>query len=262
MRYMLKVESIGARARIGLNRAPLAVDVSGEGQTLERPVGEWVLPPNPDEKDNPRNRLTVFLVWPPGVSFEPGKARVTAEVIEVAEGGVSRTLASFSWPIASIPERYPFYVEVPFVLREAPKTRLFEEADVIEELTDDDRRQIWETLSKLRGMVCPMTDPKAAYEMTRYKHDDLGRALQKDLGAERDTAILQYGMLRHLKNPTIVPMTKDDMVTEVVSDKRVVYVTNGIDREAIELKETPETPFTYAFDIFMSRVGGKWIISR
>jgi hypothetical protein len=254
--FVLDVRSSGVCARIGINKAPLAVDQTGKGQQIVREVGDWIMPRD--------NKLTVFLYWPPGTPYSAGKASVNASVYlsdpKSPEPKPIGTLASFSWPLPVGPETYPFVLEVPLVAADPPPTRLWTEAPRIEELTDADKTEILARIEELRQVLLPPTDKERAYALTRYKFDESARASGGSTERMQRVATMQYGIFKSITRPLSKPLEPRNAVFELVADRKVVSVTNG-EKEAIAIHDE-DSEQTFAIDVFLSKVNGRWIISR
>jgi hypothetical protein len=265
--YILDVESRRVGARIGVNGVPLAVDNIGEGQRMVRGINEWILPKYLDkDKEVQPNELTMHLFWPPGKDYHPGEAFARASVYIAAEGSTSPQprimLAELNWPALGGLEAYPYTGRLPFSIYDAPPTRLWAEAQQIEELTNNDREQIWQVVENFRSVLAPMQSREAAYDITAYKFEDQARADGLELKRLRAMALIQYGVFRQFASPVTNELSFEQLNFQIMADRKVVLVTDGPENEVFVLYEEAKPEIKYAIDVYVSRIAGEWRIVR
>ena len=267
--YVINVESRAVGARVGINGVPLAVDMRGEGQQLTRGINEWILPEEKDrgkQKKEFRNHLSVFLFWPAGKEFVKGTASVKASVYiadpDPTSSRPGRIIAEFNWPSNNLPEAYPYTMQIPLAIPEAPPTRLWSEAARINELSDADKGEILQLVERFRSVLVPMQNPADAYALTRYKFEDQARATGADPVKSERIARAQYGIFRQLTKPITKPLAPSRAIFEIVAGGQVVLVTDGPENEAIVVHEEADPDTKYAVDVFVSKIDGHWQIVR
>ena len=267
--YYLSMRSNAVGCVLGVNDVPLVVDSDGEGYVTDVPILLWLKPGE--------NRLTAYMTWPDGVPYEPGTAELEASVFlhdpsQEAPTPLD-TLASFSWPIPGVPEAYPFPFERPFVVSRPIATELWDRAEVIEELTDEDKRQIVALVEKLRAVI-DAKDAEGAYALQEFKYTEDAVAEGKPPERIREAVIEQYQWLFEQDHVRSDPLKLPQAQFRIVAGGQVVAVSRPNNVSAISIEQRIPAPpdeegeeayeegLAFGIDVYVSRIDGAWTIVR
>lgn len=136
--------------RIELNGVAVEGDLSGAGNSFAMPVNMWLRPG--------RNWASI---WLSGLLRKPRASELLRAELYVAEAdpeGLPRPAAhlfKWEWP-GEHPAIYPYRFAAEFEV-EVPATRLWQEAEPVEELTEADRLALWEQLEAYRQALVRQT---------------------------------------------------------------------------------------------------------
>lgn len=258
-RYYLFMRAQNVASITRLNHAIIAADLSGDGLVTAEPVDVWVKPE--------RNLLEVELRWPQGREFSPGQASYEALLYiadpdcEYPQPGTE--LASFRWPAPMTtdreehyPHRHAQFVFYPVV----HNTRLWEEAEPLGELGEDDRQQIVQLVDRLRGALAG-GQPEQVYQLLSYRYAEEARAEGKDEDRIRAAVLDGYQDLYSMDNLDFPPVDAAALHLDPHGDGLVVHVTREAHGPAV-LARDPASGLTFGIPIFMARVGAAWTIVR
>ncbi len=267
--YYLSMRSNAVCCVLGVNDVPLVVDSDGEGYVTDVPILLWLKPGE--------NRLTAYLTWPDGVTYEPGKAELEASAYlhdpsQEAPTPLD-TLASFSWPLPGVPEAYPFPFERPFVVSRPIATELWDRAEEIEELTDEDKREIVALVEKLRAAI-DAKDAGGAYALQEFKYTEDAVAEGKPPERTREAVIEQYQWLFEQEHVRSDPLKLPQAQFRIVAGGQVVAVSRPNNVSAISIEQRIPAPpdeegeeafeegLAFGIDVYVSRIDGVWTIVR
>lgn len=259
--HYLSIESEGLSVLAGINGAPLFM--CDEGQRFEDiPINAWLASELGD------NVLTVNLFWPAGEEFSPGKAKIKATVYiadpESASPRPLETLATFVWPKKDsngvlVPEAYPHRESIPFVLSEKIPTRLWEEAKVMESLSEEDQQAILDQVYAYAAAI-ETGNVDVVFEHIRYKIEDIARANGHDPTEQAVVAKQQMGwMYASSVNEVMQPNELDPAEFRLCGFNRVVWVRRASGEPALEMRTERRS---FSFPLYFAQIKGKWIIVR
>lgn len=258
-RHVIQIDSRGMSTVVGLNRAHVVVDRTGEGVATTRPVNEWVMPGE--------NTFDVLLA--PAESDEeldPPRLQAHAYIADAGSGFDKpiAPLARFEWPLAmpAPPSRLPHMASLTFSVANPPPCRLWQDADQAGLLTDSDQREILGLIERFRDALMKR-DPDTAFALMEYRYRDVARAHGLDQAAlEADIREL-YGDMFGQQRLHCEPLELDDAVFTMVGAGKVVMVNRGLGTDALRVEggEAPARRF-YGIGVYVARLAAGWTIVR
>jgi hypothetical protein len=252
--HYVSVRWAGLASSVSLNDVPLISDPDGAGIVMDYPIDPWLMPTD--------NVLGIFLQWPRGVPYQPGVASGEAHVYihDPAEETPTPlvSLARFEWPVPVGPEFYPFNVRLPLKIERPPPAELWKRAEVIKELSEQDRRAI-ETLVSDMLDACRRRDAVAAYSLQEYKWRDMARVDRRDYDRVMRVGASQLEWLMQRPGLTVVDGAMPLQI-DLVAGGRMVAVTRVTGGSPARLVDDEAT--SYEIPIHASRLEGRWTLVR
>lgn len=264
--YFLESSSSAVGSFVRLNGVTLAASPGGGDIKKTASANLWLRPG--------RNTLGFYVVWPDGEPYEAGLARVHARVFRHDPAHEDPTplavLAELAWPNEQEPEGYPYASEREFRMQDAPPVRVWGEADRLEELTEDDRREILRLVEALRSAMeaRSIDDTMASLE---YKVNEHALADGDTPESVRDSMAEMYSWMFGLDRLESQALDPDVAFFQIVADGQLVLVSrlggepavlvNQLAEESPDSVE-PEPERSFGIPIYAARIGGDWVIAR
>ncbi|GIW72596.1 MAG: hypothetical protein KatS3mg102_2138 [Planctomycetota bacterium] len=252
--FYLRVESAGVAMRAGLDDAPLAWDLSGEGLYLPRPINQWLR--------SGTNALTVLVSAPTDPELAAVGARLRAEVFLHDSASPTprpaRVLARFRWPQEGLAESYPYAARIAFELPQAPPVRLWAEAEPIAALGPQDRGAILEQTRALASAIAERRYEQA-WRLVAYRYEEEARASGLELARLREQVLQQYAMIAEQPGCRLLALPEEDLELELVAGRRLVLVSRRRHPEAIAFEDALGA---WRIGVYFARLGGHWVIAR
>lgn len=258
-RYFLHVRATGIASVFSVNDAPVVVDLAADGVVVTDPVDTWIKPG--------KNQLVVDLGWPAGVDFVTGQASVQVQLFIADPGSESprpgQTLARFVWPPAGHLDQYdqyPLRHPVIFDVAPAPPTLLWHEAEVVTQLGQRDRAQIFQRVSELRQALMN-EQPDLAYGLLAYRYAEEARAEGKSEGQIAAAVAEGYRDMFSFGHLDYAPVDEQSLVLRPHADQQVVHVMRDGYQFAIMALHRPSGT-GFGIPVYMARIRGEWTIVR
>jgi hypothetical protein len=255
--HFLQFTTMGLLSSAGINGAPLRRDPTGVGLNTTVPINPWLrrgpntlslfasrpLPRGEDQPPLPPAyyRATAYAAKPDSPSGEPDREHAKFERPEGDEGPL------------------PLIRELPFVLREAPPSRLWDEAETLKELQEADR-------VRLRGLVQEFASALQARDLARtmallqYKTEDTARANHQDAGRLDASIRRQYTTLIFAQPDLAIQSgTPEELDIRAVAGGQVMWLSRGFATPAVV---GVSKDYRFTFELFAAKVGGDWRIVR
>jgi hypothetical protein len=248
----LDVRSEMVNLLAGINDLPLVVN-TGDGIKTKVPLNEWLMP-------GP-NRLTVKLGRPLGQWFQPGRASVTAS-IQARPGpdaAPPARLPSFSWPMPNRAETYPFVFSSPPFQAAAPSTKLWQESEVIAELTLADRQAILALTLSLSGAMGER-NLFQVMDLLKYRTAELALAYGSDLDADVAKSREFFSSVFGSEGFAMRPIDQHHVQFTIVGNRHLVWVTQGETGNIVATVRLPR--FRYSLPVLVAKIRGAWLIAR
>jgi len=253
--YYLSVRWTHAASSVAVNGVPLVVDAAGGGIATDVPINLW-LPPG-------ENELSVFLRWPTHAPYEAGVAAGEAHAyLHDPSADVptpALTLARFEWPPPVGPEVYPFTIRLPMPIKEPPPSEVWDQAEVLKELSEADRGALESLAADLIGGVRAGDAPRA-FDLQEYKWRETARAEYKDFERVRKAGLEQLEWLAQRPGLRAEPLSTEDLVFDLAAGGRVALVTRSDARSPVLLED--DEGLVFELPIYAARLKGRWTLVR
>jgi hypothetical protein len=253
--HFLDVDSSGVGLYLGVNGVQLLVDPKGDGIRTLLPVNEWIMPGE--------NKLTATLNWPAHQDFKPNTAAVKLSLFESDPESEFpdplKVLAEATWP-APPPEReqYPHKISVPFEVSSPPPASLWEQAEEIDEVTDEAKDIMLEKIETLRTAIMA-GNHDLILRLLDYRYAEDARVNGIDPEKLKNSVKRQYEMLLDEPNVSSSPLEKENASFLLAVKNKVVKVVGLNSKDAIVIT-TEEAE--YEIQAYLAKIGGEWIFVR
>jgi hypothetical protein len=255
--YYLTLKSTGGTGVVAsLNGVPLVKDLKGGGINTDEPVNKWLMPQ--------KNALNVLLAWPPTKPFAVGESHIEAMIFVCGPAAITpkpeTIFASVKWPIEGKLESYPHAFNVEFVVPDPPPARLWEDAKSVSELTDGDKAEILSLVERLRAALLEK-DAEKVFSMMSYRYGDEAKAEGKGFSRMREVILEQYRWLFERGELKSDLLGRDMAAFKLMAQDKIVWISKGGVSPAVTLEQT-DGKRIFAFEVFVSKIDGKWTIVR
>jgi hypothetical protein len=270
-RLQLRLASKGtALLRASVNGVPLAIDDTGKGITVQKPLNQWIIP-------GEVNGFRLDLEWPAGREVVKGLAYVDCSIAMDGEPPLFRYLyppgvtpdgATPEPPEveAAKPRRDPPFVEsYPFVYSALfqppiePPTRLWRDAERLEDLDFQSSRAALEAGRALHAALSARDGPRAT-ALLDYRTRDLAAAYGMDAEAMRADLRTTHEQVLGAPGFNLIPWEEAMMRAQLVADGRIVWITRGYREPPIKTGKMPG--FSFGAVLYVARIAGAWTIVR
>jgi ketosteroid isomerase-like protein len=253
--HLLKILTGGLTATAGINGAPLLIDPTGIGLNGSMPANPWLKPGE--------NTLSIFLspplttsgVVPPEIQFH---AQVYSIKINSLMNEPDQFLARFDRE-ARDPVPLPVAREIPFVVKEAPPTKLWAEATVIKELSTADKQQLRALVQKFAEAI-QSRDLDAISAVLDYKTKDCALANGQDPAHmhEMIRKLYKEGMLSE-PSFRIEGAQGNVLSFKLIAGGQAVWLFQSLSAPALVVRSQAAR---YTLMVFAAKIGGAWRIVR
>ncbi len=253
--YFLSVESHNALIEVGLNDAPLIIDVEGEGVATSEPVMSWIMPGE--------NALTIKLK-PLFEDDKPLPAKLKVKLFlhdaEQEVPTVKQLLAEYQYPELDTPEQpeLPLTRAIPFEFKAPLPTKLWQQAEVLNGVTVNDKTAIIALANELFSAI-NAKDLDKAIQLQHYKIADDALAEDKTVDRLIKATRTNYEWVTSQPGLTGTALAEENSRFQICCDNKLVYLSRRDGQSAVAM-ETDEMFFD--IDIFAARIGRQWLIAR
>ena len=253
--YYLSLQCKGVVCSIELNGVVIVEDKTGNGINADIPVNAWIMPSgnvltmNVYAEISEDNHLETKLYIHDNESMRP-----TPKV----------TLVETSYPVEPI-GILPLTIPLPILdekLEYIPETKLWSEAEQIEELSDQDKTELLSLAESVRQTM-DKKDAAGTYQLLRYRFDDMARADYHSPEKIKEVAIKQYEWVfdEASSETTSEQLTIENAKFKIAADNKLALLHHETGREAVVFTDPINQDIT-AIDIFASKINGEWVITR
>ena len=258
--HLLKLDTSGLAAVVGINGAPLFIEPAGMALGGGTEINAWLKPGG--------NVLSISLSATPIKRSillprpEPLPARVRAEVYTVLPGSQTnqpdRMLATFERRAGDL-SPLPLKRDIPFEVTAAPPTHLWSDAAPLSGLTTSDEQQLRAVVQQLADAI-GARDLNAISALLDYKTKDYARAGGHTAEAADGVVRQLYAGDMFSQRPlTITSPPPQGLRFERVAGGQVVWLHHGLNAPALVV-ESPTVRFT--LPLFAAKIAGHWLIVR
>ncbi|MHC4393820.1 MAG: hypothetical protein ACYS22_21190 [Planctomycetota bacterium] len=251
--HCLQILTSGVYFQLELNEIPLRDDAAGEGLSTTLQVNKWLR-----AGMNHLRVVVAGLMTPDAPATEISRAHLfVAEVDDQGAASVGETLAEFDWP-GQLGLTYPYRFDAEVNIDRAPPTRLWDDAEVMEALTDDDQAEILKGVEAYRAAVL---DGRVddALELFAYRIAETEIADGHGPGGLRDVMAHQMGMGSRAKGCDCPPLRAGEAVLELVGGGRIVRPHRPGERCALTFENEQ---VSFGAEVYFAKVDGAWRIVR
>lgn len=250
--YFISVQATGLHAAVKINDLPVIILNEGSELVTEKPVTTWL--------KNGDNALSAALIPLPGQDEIAGK--LTAKLFlhdETKEAPTPQeVLAEIVYPIldtgsevqtrANISQSFEFNVAI---------TKLWQEADPIHELTEQDKSDIQSLVLQLQNAL--INDGNEAVKLQEYKVREDAIAEGKDADQVIKATKTTYNWLAQQPNVTAVTVEPADLRYTIGGNNNVVFVSKANLENALQLENDD---LFFEIPIYVGKISGTWKLVR
>lgn len=249
--HVLNADARMVAVRLELNDVPLWNRPGGGSDHLSAGINPWILPG--------LNSLRIGVDWPEGVSYQARAARL--DVVLAAKPvhsdlATPHVLMRAEWPDGKA-EAYPAGELRTFTIAEAPPSRLWQSAPVVE-LTPVVHREI-------RELIAGVQDALAARNVDRvtqwfdFRTIDIAEATYSSVADARRGQREAFEQLLGDAANHVEPLYLDTIELHPVASGRVIWVTRA---DRAPLFRFPGPDGVQSIQAYVARIDGAWTIVR
>lgn len=249
-KYFIKIEMKGAKAVVYINDIPILRNPDNEGVVTTEPANLWlksgkntlsytVFPYGEIKEYNPSVALSVFLHN--NKEDYPSPKEILGEIKLDRDKD----------------HEYPLNKSIEFIIEDDVKTKLWNDAEKIINLSKKDKMQIISVIRELSEAI--LKDAERAIKLQMYKIEDDALAEGKSVEKLIDVASHSYEWLQSQKGVKLDNIDIDKIKFNICGDGQLINVIKDNGDEAI-VYESEDMYFDIA--LYFSKINGKWTIVR
>jgi hypothetical protein len=251
--YYLSVNAKNIHATVLLNEVPLVDLKDGSNIITEVPIGGWLIPGH--------NNLEILVKALPESDTILGEITVGVfqhdHTFDVPTA--KKIYATLNFPnkdsnLKQLEER----VGLDFEFNEKLSTKLWEDAQIINGLSEKDKSIIMELVNQL-GDAVVTGDIDKAISLQQYKIKDDSLAEGSDPAEIQNVLKTNYSWLKSQEGIKLIPYRESEQTFSIMGKNKVVKITDNNYNEILRL-ESDELMFE--IPVFVSRIDGNWLIVR
>lgn len=253
--YYLSLQCNGVVCSIELNGVVIVEDKSGNGINADIPVNSWIMPSdnvltmNVYSEVSDDNHLETKLFIHDNESMRPtAKATLAESKYPVEPIGI----LPLSLPIPILDEKFEFI----------PDTKLWNEAEQIAELSEQDKTDILTLAENVRQAIANK-DAEKAYGLLKYRFNDMATADFHTPEKIKEVAIKQYEWIfgEASEETFSEPLTIENSTFKIAANNKLVLLYGDSGRDAVVFTDPVNQDIT-AIDVFASKINGEWTVTR
>lgn len=258
--HLLKLNTAGLTAIVGVNDAPLLVDPTGVGLNSAWPVNPWLKPQG--------NALGISLATPPrapnvirpptGLPAVDVRAQLYSVKPDSNTNEIDRILATFA-RTAGDPAPLPVNRAIPFEITAPPPTKLWSDAATVSALAPPDKEQL-KTLVQKHAAAIEARDLDALLVLLDYKIRDCALANGQDPEHMRQVTRQQYtNVMFSERSFRVETGPLSELQFKLIAGGQVVWMFQSLSKPALVVL-SPKLHFT--LPIYAAKIDGVWRIVR
>ncbi|MCW8935132.1 MAG: hypothetical protein OQK98_10445 [Gammaproteobacteria bacterium] len=246
----IKVEMKDAISDISLNGVPFIKNLDTDGFITTEPVNLWL--------KNGKNTLAYTIHSDDeNTSYSPQVNALVFTHDSTQEFPTPlKNLASISYS-HSEKSKYPVTKSIEFQLNEKINTRLWDDAEKITALNQNDKNEMIEIANNLAKFV--LNDTKQAINLQSYKIQEDALSEGKTIDRLIEAATKSYEWLRSQDALKIDNINSNEINFNICGDGQLVNMMRSNNEDAIII-ESEEMYFDIG--LYFSKIKGKWTIVR
>lgn len=243
----LSIRSIGVRFRSHFNGVPMAFDEHGKGFSSRAPLNEWLSPHG--------NRVEVEI-------YPPAERQPDGTEIEVAitypEDAIP-ALQRFFWRLDADQEVAPFVLAYPFASPVPVRTRLWDEAFVLEELSPEEAAAARRLAQQVYDAFATR-DVERIMELFDYRVRDVARAWSDEPADDVMEGRAAFASVVSAPDFALEPLDPAKLELTPCGNQQVLLVTRA-GAPLIATTDGAETsPATVP--VYLARLESGWVVAR
>lgn len=257
--YYLYFKCINLVSVVRLNDVPLIADADAEGIVITEPINYWVT--------HRSNNVQIDLDWPESQEFESGQSKMEMMVFRADPGSEmpkpGDIILNHEWPGEGATDEagmYPYSYSEQFSIIDPPDTKLWQEAEPIDSLTQNDKEAILRKIERLRSTLLNREKEKA-FSILSYRYADEALAEGKKLDQIRSAVMELYDWMFNQGDLSADPLTIENSRFNIVGNRKLVYVDRGNLEISLVLTQEAEG-VCFGIPIYAAKIKGKWLIVR
>jgi hypothetical protein len=243
----LHIRSIGVRFRSHFNGVPLAFDEHGKGFSSRAPLNEWLSPFG--------NRVEVEI-------FPPAERQPDGTEIEVAVTYPEDTIPAlqrFFWRLDADLEVPPFVLSFPFASPVEVKSRLWQEAFVLEELSPDEAAAARRLATKVYDAFATR-DLERIMELLDYRVRDVARAWGDEPAEDVASGREAFAGVVKAADFELEPLDPAKLELTPCGNHQLLLVTRAGAPLVATTHRAETSPAT--IPVYLARLESGWIVAR
>ncbi len=251
-RYFLRVEMRGVIASISLNGAPIISSEDTDLMTSTEPLNIWLhkgqnilsyrVLSAEAEKNTPLPMISASLF------LHDEKSEVPLAKKEIA-------LINYNY---SRSDHYPLQNNTVFEFSGALKTRLWQDAEELGEITQNDKNEIQGLIDALSSSVIS-GDIEKSLDLQKYMIRESALAEGHTFDALEKAVRSNFEWLTTLKDVSVSAYDKNKLRYTLCGANRLVYIADENNKDVLRFSSV-EADFD--IKIYMAKINGHWIFAR
>ncbi|WP_448213875.1 hypothetical protein [Colwellia sp. MEBiC06753] len=264
--YYLDFYSSGYQVALTVNEFPIVSELSGQEVTTTQIINRWLGQKN--------NRAHITLTIPTFTAKDPDDQPSTNKAVRInifkGEERDGKLVAIDNLVQLELSENDPiiqqmtspdgYEISFPQVLSDLPLTRLWQYAETMEQLSQQDKYDIFLVLKGVRSFFAKKQFEQA-YEFFKYRYEDEEIADHIPKGQLQQSVLAMWK--QYLADPelSLVQYAAESVAINWLDNKRVAQIVVNDGQYPIEFVHA-EQDMSFGFPLFLCKINGQWIIIR